>query len=84
MTHSHANETGEGKLRETSQVIDGGRKPDLVSFLVVLLNSSFTIGAYHIVLPTSRDYTESFGVNDRLVGLLLGLAAIFNLKAAKV
>ena len=54
------------------------RKPSLVSLFVVLLNVSLNVTSFLIVLPTSRDYTESFDVNDRLAGLLVGLSPLIN------
>ena len=48
------------------------------SFLVVLLNVSLGVTSFLIVLPTSRAYTESFDINDRLAGLLVGLSPLIN------
>lgn len=53
-------------------------RPSWVSLCVVLLNCSLGVTSFLIVLPTSASYTSSFGINDQLAGLLVGLSPLIN------
>lgn len=53
-------------------------KPSWVSLSIVLLNCSLGVTSFLIVLPTSASYTSSFGINDQLAGLLVGLSPLIN------
>jgi MFS family permease len=62
----------------SSDVDPASREPGLQPFIAVCLYSVLTVTGFTISIPTSERYTASFGVDNTLAGILVGLVPIFS------